>query len=190
MAFVLSTPAWVPPPASGQGQTMDLGSGATTTIAAQNDPASLERFPPYAFGHYPAGVWFVYAELVPRPCRGLPWTAICDSGRFVAAFDAFMRLPSECPCSGVLLKPVELELHYDPAQVAALFGREADLRLNRYDLEAGDWIELDDQRLVAERDLVTGSYLGHARQVYAILLSGELGDDSTWGRIKSQWVRR
>jgi hypothetical protein len=184
--LVLIASAWLPAPARGQGQTIDLGSGAAYTVFAHNDPASFERFPPFAFGRFEPGVWFVYVELVPRSCSSLPWTEICDSGQFVGAFEAFMTLPSNCPCSGVLIEPVYLELHYDPRLV---IGRESELRLTHYDEEAGDWVELDEQRVVAERDVVTGSLLGHARQFYAILLSGRAGEDSTWGRIKSQWVR-
>jgi hypothetical protein len=104
----------------------------------------------------------------------------------VAAFNAYLEI--YCSCTGVLFEPVELELHYDPARVAALGAREADLRLALYDLETGDWVERGRQRAVPERDVVTGSHTAHARQFYTILVRPGSGDGSSWGRIKSLWL--
>ncbi len=178
-------PAVAPAPVSGQGRWMDIGSGASYTIAAENDPESFERFPPFAFGPGYAPGNLLYAELVPWPCSSLPPSPICGSGRFVAAFNAYLEI--YCSCTGALFEPVELELHYDPARVAALGAREADLRLALYDQETGDWVELGRQRAVPERDVVTGSHTAHARQFYTILVRPGSGDGSSWGRIKSLW---
>lgn len=195
-AFLLLGVAFSALPAAAQGQWMDIGSGATYTIADENDPLSFERFPPYAFGNWGPGN-LLHAELVPLPCSALPSTAICKDGRFVAGFSAFLLQDVNCSCSGGLMRAVELELHYDPARVASLKAREEDLRLAAYDGLSGEWVELADQQVFAERDIVAGFQLGHARQVYAILVSPRsdgppTGNDegSTWGGIKAQWRNR
>lgn len=183
-------------PAAAQGRWMDIGSEATYTIADEHDPLSFERFPPRAFGNWPPAS-LLRAELVPLPCSALPSTAICKSGRFVAGFSASLMQDVNCSCSGGLMRAVELELHYDPALVASLMAREEDLRLTAYDGLSGEWVELADQQVFAERDIVAGFQLGHARQIYAILVppksegspSGS-GEASTWGRIKAQWRDR
>ncbi len=177
--------AAAPGPASAQGRWMDIGSGAAYTIAVETDPLSFEYFPPFAFGPGYSPGNLLYAELVSWPCSGLPPSPICGSGRFVAGFNAFLEV--YCSCTGLLFEPVQLELHYDPARVAALGAREADLRLALYDREAGDWVELDHQRAVPERDMVIGSHTAHARQFYVILVRPGSGDGSSWGRIKAQW---
>jgi hypothetical protein len=177
--------ALFPRTASSQGQWMDIGSGATYTIADELDPLSFERFPPFAFGGYgPEN--FVYAELVSWPCSGLPSTDVCNQGRFVAAFNAFLDTGT-CPCSGVLFEPIQIELHYDPAVVRAVGAREEDLRIKLHDSEFG-WVDIDDQRVDPGRDVVIGTQGGHARQFYAILVEETGGDRSTWGQIKAQWT--
>jgi hypothetical protein len=190
-AFGLAAQAFVPPPpANAQRQCMDVGSGATYTITAENDPASLQRFPPFAFGNFPPSTFGVCAELIPWPCSGLPSTAICESGQFVAAFWARIDIDASCPCSGFLFRPVQIELHYDPARIAALGGREADLRITLYDNALGEWVELDDREVVSHRDVVKGSHTGYAQQYFAVLLGPPgSGDESTWGQIKSHWIR-
>lgn len=171
-------------PAGAQGQWMDIGSGESYTIRAENDPLSFERFPPFAFGDYgPEN--YLYAELVPWPCSGLPSTGICAEGVFVRAFSAFLETGT-CPCSGILFEPVYLELRYDPQVVRALGARERDLRIKIHDSDYG-WVGIDNQRVVPEREVVTGTQGGHARQFYAILVERTAGDDSTWGKIKAQW---
>jgi hypothetical protein len=179
--------AGLAPPAGAQGRWIDLGSPTSTTIFAAGDPSTFERFPPYAFGSYQPGSYSIYAELLGRPCNTLPSTAICQSGRFVSAFDAFIHVPDSCPCSGVLMRPLEIEIHYDPSRVP---GRETDLRLTLYDNARGEWVELPDQRVVPERDVVTATHLGYARQYFALLLAPpSAGGPATWGRIKALWSR-
>lgn len=171
--------------AEAQGQWMDIGSGEAYTIRAENDPLSFERFPPFAFGQYgPEN--YLYAELVPWPCSGLPSTGVCaEEGIFVNAFSAFLETGT-CPCSGILFEPVYLELRYDPALVRSLGARERDLKIKIHDSEYG-WVDIDNQQVIPEREVVTGTQGGHARQFYAILVERNAGDRSTWGKIKAQW---
>lgn len=178
-------------PAPVQAGWIDIGSGETHTIADFNDPLSFERFPPYAFGDWEPGN-LLYVEFIPLPCSALPAPDICKDGRFVLAYDAFLYQAS-CPCSGALVRPVEVELHYDPARLASLGVREEDLWLAAYDGERGEWVGLADQRLIAERDVVAGSRLGNARAIYALLVrenNPASTEASTWGRIKVQWRDR
>lgn len=171
--------------ADAQGQWMDIGSGETYTIRVEGDPLSFERFPPFAFGGYrPEN--YLYAELVPWPCSGLPSTGICAGGNFVRAFSAYLETGS-CPCSGVLFEPVYLELRYDPDLVRDLGARERDLRIKIHDSEYG-WLDIDNQRVIPERQVVTGTQGGHARQFYVLLAERNAGDHSTWGKIKAQWA--
>lgn len=172
------------PAAGAQGQWIDIGSGASYTIAVEREPESRERFPPYAFGTFSPGNW-VYAELLPWPCTGLPSPELCAGTTFVRAFHAYLETGS-CPCTGVLFQPVELELRYDPARVASLGAREEDLRLLLFDADVGEWVDLPDQRVLPDRDLITGTQAGSARQFYLILVRPQPG--STWGRIKAQWA--
>ncbi len=177
-------------PAAGQGQWMDIGSGLPYTILMETESRSFERFPPFAFGQWDSGLFYIYAELLPWPCAALPAPDFCGSDRFVSGFFANLEFPDRgCPCSGVLIQPVELELHYDPAVVAGLGRREEDLRIARFDDVSGHWIELANQRVVAERDVVDGSHLGDARQFFALIAGSSTPvGPTTWGRIKAQWA--
>ncbi len=174
-----------PSRAGAQGQWMDIGSGVTYTITVERERQSFERFAPFAFGPFGPGN-YVYAELLPWPCSELPAPTFCGESTFVRGFYAHLDTGT-CPCTGVLFVPVEIELHYEPAQVAALGAREHDLRLAMYDVDVADWIELPEQAVHADRDVIAGSQSGHARQYYAILVRPQPA--STWGRVKAQWAR-
>jgi hypothetical protein len=163
---------------------MDIGSGQSYTISVENEPQSLQRFAPFAFGGFGPGN-YVYSELLPWPCSELPAPTFCGGSTFVRAFHAYIDTGT-CPCTGVLFEPVELELRYDAARVAAMGAREEDLKLAMYDVDALDWVDLPSQQVLPDRDLILGSQSGHARQYYAILVRPP--ETSTWGRIKAQWA--
>jgi hypothetical protein len=174
----------VPAVTGAQGRWIDIGSGASHTISVENEPETRERFPAYAFGTFSPGN-FVYTELLPWPCGGLPSPEFCGGPTFVRAFHAYLDTGT-CPCTGVLFQPVELDLHYDPSGVAALGAREEDLRLVMYDVDAQGWVDLPSQEVHPDRDLIRGSQSGHARQYYAIIVRPQ--PQSTWGRIKASWA--
>lgn len=180
---VLAALAALPSPARAQGRWIDIGSGVGFTITVEGEPESRALFPPFAFGTFSPGN-YVYLELLPWPCSGLPDPGICAGTTFVRAFRSYLDAGT-CPCTGALFAPVTFELGYDPVLVGALGAREEDLRLALYDGDALAWVELPDQRVHPDRDLVAGSQARSARQFLAILVRPQ--PVSTWGRIKAQW---
>ncbi len=181
---VLGLALLVPAFAGAQGRWVDIGSGTGFTIAVEGEPESREIFPPYAFGTFSPGN-YVYLELLPWPCSGLPDLTICEETTFVRAFRAYLDTGT-CPCTGALFAPVAIELRYDAARVLALGAREEDLRLVQYDADALAWADVSAPRVHPERDLIAGSHAISARQFFAILIRPQPA--STWGRIKAQWA--
>jgi hypothetical protein len=169
-----------------QGRWIDIGANESHTITLEADPRSRQVFPPYAFGPFPPRS-YVYAELLPWPCALMPDKEPCRAGRFVTGYYSYVEFGS-CPCTGLLLEPVALDLGYDPARVEELGAQEVDLQLVRWDLDAQAWMPLDQVRVHPEENRVTGTFLGHARQYYAIHVGQTAPvDPATWGRVKALW---
>jgi hypothetical protein len=169
-----------------QGRWIDIGADQGYQIALEHDPLSFEYFPPMAFGPYAPGN-LVYCELLPWPCSNLPDQSLCGGDRLVASYHAYLETGT-CPCQGLLFEPVTIQLHYDPAGVLALGGREESLRIRRFDVDQARWVDLDAQRVDTARDVISGRQGGHARQYYAVVLGESAQDPATWGRIKAQWT--
>ncbi|MGD8394633.1 MAG: hypothetical protein PVF43_04050 [Candidatus Eiseniibacteriota bacterium] len=170
-----------------QGRWIDIGSGTVERILAYDDPETWQELPPFAFGTYPAGN-LMWLELLPLACDRLPEPALCDPEVFVVAYDASLDAGS-CPCSGVLLQEIEVQIHYDADVVRALGARESDLRLVVYEASRGAWTDMPRGFEVdVERDVVRGWQASHVSQTYAVL-AGPPGDSQSWGAIKAHWLR-
>jgi len=174
-------------PAAGltQGRWIDIGANQSYQIQVQGDPLTFQYFPPMAFGPFGPGN-LVYVELLRWPCASLPNVAPCESGQLLDVYYGFLQTGA-CPCSGQLLEPMTLQVHYDPAEVQALGGREVDLSLRQYDEGRQEWLEIGSQTIDSAQDLVSGQHLSNARQYYVLVLSESPRDEATWGRIKGHW---
>lgn len=175
------------PPARAQGRWINVGQGRVERIHSETDPMTWEEVPPFAFGDYaftPENV--IFLEIIPRPCEALPDRSLCQDGTFVAAARADLN-PGTCPCTGVLLKEIEVRLHYDPAAVQALGARESDLRLVLYESSMGVWNDIPGGFEVdPQADVVRGWQASHVSQTYAVI-TGPPQESMTWGEIKAQW---
>jgi len=169
----------------GQGRWIDIGASQSYQIAVEGDPLSFELFPPMAFGPFGPGN-LVYVDLLRWPCASLPDVTLCNTGRLLGTYYGFLQTGA-CPCQGQLVEPVTVQVHYDPARVLELGGREVDLSLRHYDEDRQAWVELGSQTLDTAQDLIAGRHAGNARQYYALVLSESPRDQATWGRIKGHW---
>jgi hypothetical protein len=174
-----------PATGSAQGRWIDIGASESHQIAVEGDPLSFELFPPMAFGAFVPGN-YVYCELLVWPCSGLPDATPCAEGWLVASYYGYLDTGT-CPCQGLLSQPATVQLRYEPNRVRELGGREEDLRIKRFDIDLGQWIDLDSQVVMTAQDVVRGYLLGHARQYYVVALGESAQDDATWGRIKAHW---
>ena len=171
--------------AHAQGRWIDIGANESHTIALEADPHTRQVFAPYPFGPFPPRS-YIYCELLPWPCELMPAGA-CSANTFVTGYYSHVEFNS-CPCTGLLLEPVALDLGYDPGRVEALGAREEALRIVRWDGDARGWLPLDQIEVHPEENRVSGTFLGNARQYYAVQV-GETTPvgPATWGRVKALW---
>jgi hypothetical protein len=169
-----------------QGRWIDIGANQSHTITLEADPRTRQVFAPYPFGSFPPRS-YIYCELLRWPCELMPDPGACGANRFVTGYYSHVEFNS-CPCTGVLLEPVALDLGYDPGRVEELGAREEALRIVRWDGDARTWLPVDQIEVDPEENRVTGTFLGNARQYYVVQV-GETTPvgPATWGRVKALW---
>ncbi len=97
------------------GTWFDLGLARHDTLRAEQDPRTLEVFPPSAFGVFPRGSW-VWQEINLAPCSELRWPGqVC--GTFVRGFRIEFN-DGGCGCGGYVERSSTLRLAWDPAALA------------------------------------------------------------------------
>lgn len=180
LGWLLAIPRLV----EGQVVSFDIGSPDTTYVRCQSDGMSWEMFPPQAFGSYPPGT-YVYASIVKEVCDRSPIPNTECFGWFVFYFN-----DGGCGCGGYLVKPTVLELHYDPAAVAAAGVPESSLRLVGLVSARPAWTEVPgatvDGAAHALRAEETGTIIGN--RYYAIVGTRPTAvEHATWGAVKALW---
>jgi hypothetical protein len=152
-------------------EMIDLGSSETSEVHFLDDPDTLVRVPPGAFGVFPPGT---YASLfLDAPtCNG----PNCIGGRgMLVIFDGRY--------TGLLEKPVMMQVGYDEASVEIFGGTEEDLVLACFN--GRQWVPMEDQVIDTERNVAMAPETQDIRQFVAVFASTPAPvEPVTWGAIK------
>lgn len=172
--------------ARAQGRWVDVASGTTERVLLQDDALTFQDIPAFAFGNWAPGTENLWLELLPLRCIDLPDRALCGDGIFIAGLLGDMQR-GNCPCTGILLDDVTVQIHYDPARVRQAGARESDLTMWLWDADAGEWLDMPGgATVIPEQDVVQGLQGSHIVQHYVVVARSPT-ESSTWGAIKAQW---
>lgn len=157
-------------------ELIDLGATETVEVNFLDDPRTLVRIPPGAFGEYPTGT-FASIVLDAPLCNG----PNCIGGRgMLVTFDMGF--------SGFLEKPVIMQVGYDEESVGVFGVGEEDLVLAAFN--GRQWAPMEDQVIDTEQDVVWAAETHSIRQFIAIFAANPAPvEPATWGGIKAAFGR-
>jgi hypothetical protein len=175
--------------ADAQSVTWDLGTTDAALARCENEPQNFERYPSQVFGpYYPTGAW-VTASIGRGRCVDWPNVPGTCFGLFIANFHP--AAGCGCAISGLLDGMTELELHYDPAAVAAAGVAESSLRLYAFGTIGSGWVEVPDAQLDTQANALRAGAVGFILGFRWYAIAGEAGttgvEASAWGGVKSLW---
>jgi hypothetical protein len=159
-------------PGDAAAELIDLGSPETSEVTFLGDPGTFVRIPPGAFGEFPPGSLATIFLDAPT-CNG----PNCIGGRGVlVVFDD--------DYTGILEKPVIMQVTYDEASVGVFGGTEEDLVLACFN--GRQWVPMEDQVIDTERNVAWAPETQNIRQFIAIFASNPAPvQPVTWGGIKA-----
>ena len=174
--------------AAAEAVSFDISVPESTYVRCPTDPACFELFLPYAFGNYYPPGSIVNVSIEEGSCRD--WPNI--DGLCLRLFTCTL-FSNGCGCnfSGVVERPIQLELHYDPATVMAAGVGEESIRLLTFGLLGPEWTQVPgvsvDRAAHALRAEETGFIVGHRWYAIAADPPTTAVVPATWSATKSLW---